>query len=1096
MRRWRWSEICVILICGCVRLAGQATPTATWTGEGGDNNWSTGGNWSWQGDNGQCEGTAPGTFVGLVPGNICFQPDVVIPGGFVVNDQYTNFMSAINNFTLGAGSSLNGGMNAQGDVIGVNAQGNVTIAAGAVLTGEVTAGPTSNGVLTNQGTIIGGAFAGVVSNSGAIKLEGNGLLADSQGINSGTIEATSMGSSFDVPGASSLSGPWINAGGTIQVDSGATLICDATVTGGSFNVANGGAVAGAGGGLTIAGTVNATSFTIDGPGGLGPATVTINGTLAISGNLVVGKTSSVSKLIVNSGGSLTVTGGNTTLAVQQAAEGQLTVSGHATTGNLIVGAAGTGYVSVPSGATVTAANVTVGNAPFSSGSGQLVVGGGAMNYANLSVLQGVSPAVWVYGGGKLLGTASSGSQFTPDVLEAAALVTGSGSVWMAPNGLVLEDTAGPGGGPQEGDLTVSGGGGVTISCGCSGTYFQVETSSSATVTGAGSTLTSGNAEVDGNFTVTGGANAKLGSLTVVGVAIVTVEGAGSQLAGTNVLIEGGSVTAQSQATFAASSVWVNGILSGSEAPLTAQTGGVVSVGSLLNVSFGSAVVQTGGALQFTGSNPTLRIGAGTDPGVLTFSGSGSNAGTLSGITTVSIYYNGTLRIAGGDSIDVPTQVAFYANASGLQLPGGVIDVSNGALGIGSVSQSPPIQQGWVTIGPGGTLKGGEICPPLGTNGIDTCTPDTLVDGPGTVDGFVVNAGGDLRIDPTVLNVTQNFQQSSGTLALQIDGRQSAQVSQLITGGSIQITGGTVEFDFANGFAPSSGDSFNVLSAPSGLSVSGANFTTTGVASGFNYTTGMNAGQFTLTATNSGTATTSPPAPPPTPTLTSVDAASSATTLAPGSLASGYGNDLATGQPATATYIWPTTINNTSVTIVDATGTTSQAPVLYVSPTLVNYQIPDTVALGPATATVTATDGTMSSGPINVVPYAPGLFEVNTAGLSASFADCVSASGQQTTVLTSQVVSGALVPLPLNLGACQETVLELWSTGLDAAAAGSVQATIGNQTATVLYAGPQGTYPGVDQVNVVIPQSLAGSGSVPVAVSIGGVTSNTVNITIQ
>jgi uncharacterized protein (TIGR03437 family) len=34
------------------------------------------------------------------------------------------------------------------------------------------------------------------------------------------------------------------------------------------------------------------------------------------------------------------------------------------------------------------------------------------------------------------------------------------------------------------------------------------------------------------------------------------------------------------------------------------------------------------------------------------------------------------------------------------------------------------------------------------------------------------------------------------------------------------------------------------------------------------------------------------------------------------------------------------------------------------------------------------------------------------------------------------------------------------------------------------------------VNVVIPQSLAGGGNVPVVLSIEGVTSNTVNVTIQ
>jgi uncharacterized protein (TIGR03437 family) len=330
----------------------------------------------------------------------------------------------------------------------------------------------------------------------------------------------------------------------------------------------------------------------------------------------------------------------------------------------------------------------------------------------------------------------------------------------------------------------------------------------------------------------------------------------------------------------------------------------------------------------------------------------------------------------------------------------------------------------------------------------------------------------------------------------MDGTQSSQYDQVSAGGSVQISGGTVEFDFANGFAPSSGDKFNVLSGSGGLSVSGASFTTTGLASGFNFTTGTSNGQFNLTATNSGKATTSAPSPPPASTLASSDAASGAMELAPGSLASGYGTGLATGSPASAPYIWPTTIGGTSVTIVDFAGVSTQAPLLYVSSTEVDYQIPGTVALGQATVTVTAADGTMSSGPVNVVPVAPGLFAVNSAGLSASFADCVTSDGGQTTVLTSQVVNGALVAVPLNLKACQETVLELWSTGLDEVDPSTVQVTIGGTGATVLYAGPEGVYPGVDQVNVVIPQSLAGGGSVPIVVSAGGVTSNTVNVTLQ
>ena len=70
------------------------------------------------------------------------------------------------------------------------------------------------------------------------------------------------------------------------------------------------------------------------------------------------------------------------------------------------------------------------------------------------------------------------------------------------------------------------------------------------------------------------------------------------------------------------------------------------------------------------------------------------------------------------------------------------------------------------------------------------------------------------------------------------------------------------------------------------------------------------------------------------------------------------------------------------------------------------------------------------------------------------------------------------------------------TGIDAATAANTQVSIGGVAASVLYAGPQGTYPGLDQINVTIPQSLAGKGSVPVVMTVAGTGSNTVNVTVQ
>src|SRR5579871_1793026 len=220
------------------------------------------------------------------------------------------------------------------------------------------------------------------------------------------------------------------------------------------------------------------------------------------------------------------------------------------------------------------------------------------------------------------------------------------------------------------------------------------------------------------------------------------------------------------------------------------------------------------------------------------------------------------------------------------------------------------------------------------------------------------------------------------------------------------------------------------------------------------------------------------------------------TLAPGSLASAYGTDLANGAPAAPPLPWPAVVGGTSVGIADSAGMYTAAPLTYASTGQVNFDIPDKVAVGPATVTVTSGDGTASSQQITLNPVAPSLFVLNSANLAAAVAVCVSASGAQTTEYPYQIVNGAIVANPLNLGACSETVLELFATGMDAVSASSVQATVGGKPAMVLYAGPQGAFPGLDQVNVVIPQSLAGSGSVSVMVITGGQTSNNVSITVQ
>ena len=84
-----------------------------------------------------------------------------------------------------------------------------------------------------------------------------------------------------------------------------------------------------------------------------------------------------------------------------------------------------------------------------------------------------------------------------------------------------------------------------------------------------------------------------------------------------------------------------------------------------------------------------------------------------------------------------------------------------------------------------------------------------------------------------------------------------------------------------------------------------------------------------------------------------------------------------------------------------------------------------------------------------------------------------------------------------MGVATDTVyLVLYGTGIQASGTSGVTVTVNGVTAPVLYAGPQGAFTGVDQVDVQLPASLAGKGNVNVHLTAGGVMANAVQITIQ
>ena len=220
-------------------------------------------------------------------------------------------------------------------------------------------------------------------------------------------------------------------------------------------------------------------------------------------------------------------------------------------------------------------------------------------------------------------------------------------------------------------------------------------------------------------------------------------------------------------------------------------------------------------------------------------------------------------------------------------------------------------------------------------------------------------------------------------------------------------------------------------------------------------------------------------------------------LAPNSIASTFYMNLATGTASAASTSLPTALAGTTISVTDAQNVTRAAPLFFASPLQVNWIVPNGTAPGPATVQFTNGQNQSVRDTIDVGSVDPGLFTVTATGSGPASAYLLLYPNGAGTPTTQDSFSCAstCVTAPLNLGgSADKAYLILFGTGLRNAA--SVSAVIGTQTFPVSFSGPQGTYSGVDQVNVPVPHSLAGSGMASVSLIADGVVSNTVNVEFQ
>lgn len=231
------------------------------------------------------------------------------------------------------------------------------------------------------------------------------------------------------------------------------------------------------------------------------------------------------------------------------------------------------------------------------------------------------------------------------------------------------------------------------------------------------------------------------------------------------------------------------------------------------------------------------------------------------------------------------------------------------------------------------------------------------------------------------------------------------------------------------------------------------------------------------------------------TVTSVAPGRTEPVVAPDSIVNAYGSGLATGT-AVASGSPPATLGGTTVTITDSAGSSVAAPIFFVSSGQVNYAAPASLALGAATVTVKAGDGTSHSGPVTVADVQPAVFVLNAGGLVAANIVRVTDAGQQIYENVYALdASNNVIAAPVDVSKDQ-VYLVIYATGIRRAPQSQVTVSIGGVNAPVSYAGAQGFYTGLDQVNVQLPASLAGRGDVPVALAVGSNHANTARITLK
>lgn len=210
-------------------------------------------------------------------------------------------------------------------------------------------------------------------------------------------------------------------------------------------------------------------------------------------------------------------------------------------------------------------------------------------------------------------------------------------------------------------------------------------------------------------------------------------------------------------------------------------------------------------------------------------------------------------------------------------------------------------------------------------------------------------------------------------------------------------------------------------------------------------------------------------------------------VSPGSYAQAYGTFEGVPTVSAPGVPLPTTLGDIQVMVGD-----TAAPLYAVGATVVSFVLPKNTPVGRATVRVVRGGTTLSTGTADVVPNSPGVFFVLTDPLAQGG---ILNQDSQYAIENAPARRGQAIQIfatgqgPVDVDVADGAVP---ASGTLARATGTTKVYVSVDEAEVTFSGLSPQFPGLWQINAIVPDKSYISGQVPLLVTIDGVPSNQVS----